>query len=49
MLVAANAYYFSLASASAEEARRNTETIEKTVPLMSTLPTTTCSAWRCSA
>ena len=37
MLVAANAYYFSLASASAEEARRNTETIENTVPLMSDL------------
>ncbi|MDE2603455.1 MAG: HAMP domain-containing histidine kinase [Bradyrhizobium sp.] len=37
MLVAANAYYFSLASASAEEARRNTETIEKTVPVMSNL------------
>ena len=34
MLVAANAYYLSLASASAEEARRNTETIEKTIPVM---------------
>jgi hypothetical protein len=32
MLVAANAYYLSLASASAEDARRNTETIEKTIP-----------------
>jgi signal transduction histidine kinase len=37
MLVAANAYYLSLATASAEEARRNTETIEKTVPEMSGL------------
>jgi signal transduction histidine kinase len=37
MLVAANAYYLSLASASAEEARRNTETIEKTIPEMSNL------------
>jgi signal transduction histidine kinase len=34
MLVAANAYYLSLATASAEEARRNTETIEKTIPVM---------------
>jgi signal transduction histidine kinase len=34
-LVAANAYYLSLATASAEEARRNTETIEKTIPEMS--------------
>jgi signal transduction histidine kinase len=34
MLVAANSYYLSLASASAEEARRNTETIEKTIPVM---------------
>src|ERR1700720_3437762 len=34
MLVAANAYYLSLASASAEEARRNTETIEQTIPVM---------------
>ena len=32
MLVAANAYYLSLAAASAEDARRNTETIEKTIP-----------------
>src|SRR5437868_533662 len=37
MLVAANAYYLSLASASAEAARRNTETIEKTIPVMSDL------------
>ncbi len=37
MLVAANAYYLSLASASAEEARRNVETIEKTIPVMSDL------------
>jgi signal transduction histidine kinase len=34
MLVAANAYYLSLATASAEEARRNVETIEKTIPVM---------------
>src|SRR5215510_6953074 len=34
MLVAANSYYLSLASASAEDARRNTETIEKTIPVM---------------
>jgi len=34
MLVAANSYYLSLASTSAEEARRNTETIEKTIPVM---------------
>ncbi len=32
MLVAANAYYLSLATASAEDARRNTETIEKNHP-----------------
>jgi signal transduction histidine kinase len=37
MLVAANSYYLSLASASAEEARRNTETIEKTIPEMAGL------------
>ena len=37
MLVAANAYYLSLATASAEEARRNTETIEKTIPVMTAL------------
>jgi signal transduction histidine kinase len=35
MLVAANSYYLSLATASAEEARRNTETIEQTIPEMS--------------
>ena len=34
VLVAANAYYLSLATASAEEARRNTETIERTIPAM---------------
>jgi signal transduction histidine kinase len=34
MLVAANSYYLSLASASAEEARRNADTIEKTIPVM---------------
>ena len=37
LLVAANAYYLSLATASAEEARRNAETIEKTIPVMSEL------------
>jgi signal transduction histidine kinase len=37
MLVAANAYYLSLASSSAEEARRNTETIERTIPVMTDL------------
>jgi signal transduction histidine kinase len=37
MLVAANSYYLTLASASAEEARRNTETIEKTIPVMADL------------
>jgi signal transduction histidine kinase len=37
MLVAANAYYLSLATASAEEARRNTDIIEKTIPEMSGL------------
>lgn len=37
MLVAANAYYLSLASESVEEARRNTETIERTIPVMSDL------------
>jgi signal transduction histidine kinase len=38
MLVAANAYYLSPASASAaEDARRNTETIEKTIPVMADL------------
>ena len=34
MLVAANAYYLSPASAPAEEARRNIETVEKTIPVM---------------
>jgi signal transduction histidine kinase len=34
MLVAANSYYLSLATASAEEARRSTETIEQTIPEM---------------
>jgi signal transduction histidine kinase len=37
MLVAANAYYLSLASESAEDARRNTETIEQTIPVMADL------------
>ncbi|VIO67005.1 Sensor protein ZraS [Bradyrhizobium ivorense] len=37
LLVAANTYYLSLASASAEEARRNTDTIEKTIPVMTDL------------
>src|ERR1700761_1842104 len=37
MLVAANAYYLSTAAESAEEARRNTDTIEKTIPIMSAL------------
>jgi hypothetical protein len=37
MLVAANSYYLSLATASAEEARRNTDTIEKTIPVMTGL------------
>ena len=37
MLVAANAYYLSLASASAEDARSNTETIENTIPVMTEL------------
>jgi signal transduction histidine kinase len=37
MLVAANAYYLSLSSASADDARRNTETIEKTIPVMTDL------------
>src|SRR5277367_6692199 len=35
MLVAANSYYLSLATASAEEASRNTEAIEKSIPVMS--------------
>jgi signal transduction histidine kinase len=37
MLVAANSYYLSLATASAEQARRNTEIIEQTIPEMSEL------------
>jgi signal transduction histidine kinase len=37
MLVAANAYYLSLATAAAEDARRNTETIERTIPVMTDL------------
>src|ERR1700720_1585392 len=34
MLVAANSYYLSLATASAEEASRNTETLQQTIPVM---------------
>lgn len=34
LLVAANAYYLSLATTSAEEARTNIETIERTIPAM---------------
>jgi signal transduction histidine kinase len=37
LLVAANSYYLSLATTSAEEARRNTDTIEKTIPEMNDL------------
>jgi signal transduction histidine kinase len=37
MLVAVNAYYLSLAAQSAEEARRNTDMIEQTIPIMSDL------------
>lgn len=37
MLVAANAYYLSLSNASAQDARRNTDTIEKTIPIMADL------------
>jgi signal transduction histidine kinase len=36
-LVAANSHYLSLATASAEDARRNTDTIEKTIPVMTEL------------
>ncbi|NVO16842.1 MAG: HAMP domain-containing histidine kinase [Rhodoplanes sp.] len=36
-LVAANAYYLSLASSAADEARRNLETIERTIPVLSDL------------
>lgn len=34
MLVAANSYYLSLSKDAAEDARRNTETIERTIPAM---------------
>jgi len=34
MLVAANSYYFTLATTSADEARHNTDTIAKTIPVM---------------
>ena len=34
LLVAANAYYLSLSAESADEASRNAETIEKTIPVM---------------
>jgi hypothetical protein len=34
MLVAANSYYLSLSTGAADDARRNTETIEKTIPVM---------------
>lgn len=34
LLVAANSYYLSLASDAAEEARKNTETVEHTIPVM---------------
>src|SRR5215813_1291552 len=37
LLVAANSYYLSFTTASAEEASRNTETIEKTIPVMNDL------------
>jgi signal transduction histidine kinase len=37
MLVAANSYYLSLATAAAEEASRNTETIQQTIPVMNDL------------
>ncbi|MEA2882726.1 MAG: hypothetical protein QOH32_1982 [Bradyrhizobium sp.] len=37
MLVAANAYYLSVSTNAAEDARRNTETIEKTIPVMTDL------------
>jgi signal transduction histidine kinase len=36
-LVATNSYYLSLAAASLEDARRNIETIEKTIPVMADL------------
>ncbi|HEY0327530.1 MAG TPA: ATP-binding protein [Rhodopseudomonas sp.] len=34
LLVAANSYYLSLSTTSAEQARANTETIERTIPVM---------------
>ncbi|WP_296518672.1 HAMP domain-containing sensor histidine kinase [Rhodopseudomonas sp.] len=34
LLVAANSYYLSLSTASAEDASRNTDTIERTIPVM---------------
>jgi len=34
LLVAANSYYLSLSTSSAEDARRNTDTIERTIPVM---------------
>jgi signal transduction histidine kinase len=37
LLVATNSYYLSLAAASLEDARRNIETIEKTIPVMADL------------
>jgi signal transduction histidine kinase len=37
MLVAANAYYLSLATTSADEAKRTTDTIERTIPVMNDL------------
>jgi signal transduction histidine kinase len=37
MLVAANSYYLSLSKEAAEDARRNTETIEHTIPAMTEL------------
>ena len=37
LLVAANAYYLSVATSAVEDARRNIDTIEKTVPVMADL------------
>jgi signal transduction histidine kinase len=37
MLVAANAYYLSLTPSYADDARRNTDTIERTIPVMTEL------------
>jgi hypothetical protein len=34
MLVAANAYYLSLASSAADDANKNLETLERTIPVM---------------